>query len=229
GLEAPPRVNERWRYMNLPEVKVSERFTGQPGAGADLRNYLKQIDNIRHRWTREGLEAEEFYRGLSNTLAGEAETYYRIIKTNLLCKYRNRGSEDWGIVEEFLDKLKQQFSMQTPEKIHERRLIGKFLNGMDQSMVKELWSKVFEMGWEASLQQVYELACRYETGLKLYELERAESRNAERRRGVWMATPQVDSVRREEAPVADRRQCHRCWQTGHIQRDCSHAPRCDTC
>ncbi|CAI7806360.1 unnamed protein product [Closterium sp. NIES-53] len=67
-------ISMRWHYTMLPKVEVPERFSGEARRGPSLKNYLMQLENLRARWERDHLASDEFFRGLANTLTGEAKT-----------------------------------------------------------------------------------------------------------------------------------------------------------
>ncbi|CAI7789204.1 unnamed protein product [Closterium sp. NIES-54] len=111
----------RWRYTMLPKVEVPERFSGEVRCGPSLKNYLMQLENLRARWERDRLDAGEFFTGLANTLTGEAETYYRICRRELLDWAAQAPAGKRDPTRRFLEMLREQFPLQTPERVVEFR------------------------------------------------------------------------------------------------------------
>ncbi|CAI7834033.1 unnamed protein product, partial [Closterium sp. NIES-53] len=115
-------------------------------------------------------------------------------------------------------------------------LVSKFLdgldntmgNGLDNTMGNRLRMKVYEMGADTTLDEVFELAEKMELAQRKYEAYRP--RTMERsRRPTWAAA----IIPEEKDKAVDRgenrpetRTCHRCGQPGHICKDCKN---CDSC
>ncbi|CAI7756882.1 unnamed protein product [Closterium sp. NIES-53] len=107
-------------------------------------------------------------------------------------------------------------------------LISKFLGGLDGAPGGGLRMRVYELGAEARLDEVFDLAEKVELAQRRYEayLPRPAERS---RRLTWAAAMIPEGGGRTdgrgEAGV-DTRTCHRCGQLGHIRRDCKN---CDGC
>ncbi|CAI7909129.1 unnamed protein product [Closterium sp. NIES-54] len=107
-------------------------------------------------------------------------------------------------------------------------LVSKFLDGLDNTMGNGLRMKVYEMGADTTLDEVFELAEKMELAQRKYEAYRP--RTMERSRGpTWAAViipEEKDKAvgRGENRP--ETRTCHRCGQPGHICKDCKN---CDSC
>ncbi|CAI5461252.1 unnamed protein product [Closterium sp. Yama58-4] len=107
------------RYATLPKIEVPERFAGTPGVGSSLKNYMMQIRNAQYRWMKDGLETEDFFRGLSNTVTGEAETAYGMELERMLSEPAQATGVTWDVVTQFFDTLRRHFPVQTPERVRE--------------------------------------------------------------------------------------------------------------
>ncbi|CAI7791159.1 unnamed protein product [Closterium sp. NIES-54] len=70
----------RWTTAGLPKFEVAERFTGIPGEGPSLKNYMMQLEIVKYCRERDGMDPGEFFRRMVVTLAGKAETYYRMVR-----------------------------------------------------------------------------------------------------------------------------------------------------
>ncbi|CAI5476283.1 unnamed protein product [Closterium sp. Yama58-4] len=107
------------RYTALPKIEVPERFAGTPSVGSSLKNYMMQIRNAQYRWMKDGLEPEDFFRGLSNTVTGEAETAYGMELERMLSEPAQASGVTWDVVTLFFETLKRHFPVQTPERVKE--------------------------------------------------------------------------------------------------------------
>ncbi|CAI5458358.1 unnamed protein product [Closterium sp. Yama58-4] len=222
------------RYAALPKIEVPERFAGTPGVGSSLKNYMMQIRNAQYRWMKDGLEPEDFFRGLSNTVTGEAETAYGMELERML----SEPAQANGVTTAFKRKPGESL-LATYGRLRELaadmecrdewRLVSKFLNCVDERVAGDVRGRVFEMGPSATLEHAYERAKKHEIGLRLYEMERGVMHSEERRKPAWAAVATGESSSRRGPREAETRRCHRCGQEGHLQRDCSRPPRCDHC
>ncbi|CAI7921020.1 unnamed protein product [Closterium sp. NIES-53] len=107
-------------------------------------------------------------------------------------------------------------------------LISKFLGGLDDALGGGLRMRVYELGAEAALEEVFELAEKVELAQRKYEayLPRPTERS---RRPTWAAAMIPEERGRADTRAemrADTRTCHWCWQVGHLRKDCKNCGGC---
>ncbi|CAI7845143.1 unnamed protein product [Closterium sp. NIES-54] len=254
----PGGASESWGEgrggaARAPQVEVPARFSGDQRARPTLKNYLMQVGNVRYRCDGHNVDPVDFFLSLPNTLEGEAETLYRMRMEELLWRAGKYGEDP---TEAFLERLQRQFPGHTADRIREfqefRRgraeslltynnrlinvaedvkcadnslLISKFLGGLDEALGG---GGVYELGAEAALEEVFELAEKVELAQRKYEayLPRPTERS---RRPTWAAAMIPEERERADTRAemrADTRTCHRRGQVGHLHKDCKN---CDGC
>ncbi|CAI7765399.1 unnamed protein product [Closterium sp. NIES-54] len=248
----------RWRYTMLPKVEVPECFSGEVRRGPSLKNYLMQLENLRARWERDRLDAEEFFRGLANTLTGEAETYYRICRRELLDWAAQAPAGKRDPTRRFLEMLQEQFPLQTPKRVVEfrgfKRKSGESLlayygrlvelaedmNCVDQGRLvsKFLNGLSYELQRDVQV-KIFEMGAAATLGVAYETTKRVETgrrlfeveRTAERAPEHRRPAWSAAPVDREQPPRGrgDTRKCHNCGQMGHLRRDCRNPPACSIC
>ncbi|CAI7758131.1 unnamed protein product [Closterium sp. NIES-53] len=257
GFEEDVAVT-RWRYTMLPKVEVPERFSGEVRRGPSLKNYLMQLENLRARWERDRMDAEEFFRGLANTLTGEAETYYRICRRELLDWAAQAPAGKRDPTRRFLEMLREQFPLQTPERVVEfrgfKRKSGESLvayygrlvelaedmNCVDQGRLVSKFLNGLNYELQRDVQvKIFEMGAAATLGVAYETAKRVETgrrlfeveRTAERapeHRRPAWSAAPVDGERPPRGP-GDTRKCHNCGQMGHLRRDCRNPPACSIC
>ncbi|CAI7769995.1 unnamed protein product [Closterium sp. NIES-54] len=202
------------------------------------------------------MDPVDFFLSLPNTLEGEAETLYRMRMEELLWRAGRYGEDPTEAFLERLqrqfpghtaERIRefQEFSRGRAESLltyynrlinvaedvrctDNSLLISKFLGGLDEALGGGLRMRVYELGAEASLEEVFDLAERVELAQRKYEayLPRPTERS---RRPTWAAAIIPEGGGRTDArgeSGIDTRTCHRCGQPGHLRRDCKN---CDGC
>ncbi|CAI7787522.1 unnamed protein product [Closterium sp. NIES-53] len=241
---------------NTPRVEVPARFSGDQRGGPTLKNYLMQVGNVRYRCDRHNMDPVDFFLRLPNTLEGEAEMLYRMRMEELLWRAGRYGEDPTEAFLERLqrqfpghtaERIRefQEFSRGRAESLltyynrlinvaedvrctDNSLLISKFLGGLDEALGGGLRMRVYELGAEASLEEVFDLAERVELAQRKYEayLPRPTERS---RRPTWAAAITPEGGGRTDARGElgiDTRTCHRCGQPWHLRRDCKN---CDGC
>ncbi|CAI7861434.1 unnamed protein product [Closterium sp. NIES-53] len=202
------------------------------------------------------MDQVDFFLSLPNTLEGEAETLYRMRMEELLWRAGRYGEDPTEALLERLqrqfpghtaERIRefQEFSWGRAESLltYNNRLIyvaedvrctdnslliSKFLGGLDEALGGGLRMTVYELGAEASLEEVFDLAERLELAQRKYEayLPKPAERS---RRPTWAAAIIPEGGGRTDGrgeSGTDTRTCHRCGQPGHLRRDCKN---CDGC
>ncbi|CAI7795418.1 unnamed protein product [Closterium sp. NIES-53] len=106
-------------------------------------------------------------------------------------------------------------------------LISKFMGGLDEGLSGGLRMRVYELGADATLEEVFELAEKVESAQRRNEVYLP--RVAERKRATWaVAMTHGDEGREEQRQEGrpDTRTCHRCGQKGHIRINCRNYDVC---
>ncbi|CAI7732517.1 unnamed protein product [Closterium sp. NIES-53] len=210
-----------------------------------------QVSNVKYHCDRSGMDPVDFFLSLPNTLEGEDHMRME----ELLWRARRYGEDP---TEAFLERLQRHFPGNTAERIKEfqefrrgreeslltyyNRLINlaedvrcsdgslliKFLEGLDEALGWGLRLRVYELGAEASLYEVFDLVERVELAQRKYEayLPKPVERS---RRLTWAAAIIPEGGGRTDGrgeTGIETRTCHRCRQPGHLHRDCKN---CDGC
>ncbi|CAI7876468.1 unnamed protein product [Closterium sp. NIES-53] len=207
---------------------------------------------------RDRLDPEEFLRGLANTLTGEAETFYRISRQELLGWTARAALGERDPMARFLSMLEDQFPVQTPERVSEFR---DFPRRTGESLLA-YYGRLVELAEDMSCHDSGRLVRKFLNGLH-YELrcdvsvrvfdmgarvtlkevyEVVKRMETGRRLYEIEATTDRSGEQRRSAWAAtpaewekplrrkgDERRCHNCGQLGHLRRDCHNPPACSTC
>ncbi|CAI7897156.1 unnamed protein product [Closterium sp. NIES-54] len=225
----------RWKATNLPKVEVAERYTGIPGVGPSLKNYLMQLETVRYCWERDGYDPAEFFRKMVGTLAGEAENFYRLTRDEVL--EEQAEGEIVNPTARFLQLLRKEFAGQTKvrtprisrrslESTDERLLVRKFVRGLDEELKGVVRSTVYSIGANVTLKEVYLLTKKTEKAQRPQDLEDSEGKS--RAKTSWAAAAVPDPASGGSSR-ADPRLCHTCGEHGHLKRDYPNAPTCEQC
>ncbi|CAI7844974.1 unnamed protein product [Closterium sp. NIES-54] len=245
----------RWKATNLPKVEVAERYTGIPGVGPSLKNYLMELETVEYCWERDGYDPAEFFRKMVGTLAGEAETFYRLTRDEVLEELAE--GEIVNPTARFLQLLLKEFAGQTEARVEEfrdfrrkkeesllanycrlrelaedlestdeRLLVRKFVQGLDEELKGVVRSTVYSIGADVTLKEVYLLTKKTEQAQRLLDLEDSEGKS--RAKMSWAATAVPDPASGGSSR-AKTRLCHTCGEHGHLKRDCPNVPTCEQC
>ncbi|CAI5464774.1 unnamed protein product [Closterium sp. Yama58-4] len=149
------------RYAALPKIEVPERFAGTPGIGSSLRNYMMQIRNAQYRWQKDGLDPEDFFRGLSNTVTGEAETAYGLELERLLSEAGQTRGITWEVVPDFFAMLRRHFPVQTPQRMRE---FAEFRRREGESLLS-CYGRLRELASDMECRDERRLVTKFLTGL----------------------------------------------------------------
>ncbi|CAI7786097.1 unnamed protein product [Closterium sp. NIES-54] len=145
-----------------------------------------QISNVKYRCDRSGMDPIEFFLSLPNTLGGEAETLYRMKIGEWLRRAEEDGEDPTVLFLDRLRKQFPGHTAQRIREFQEFRrrdeeslltyygrlmnlaedvvctdssmIISKFLNGLDKGLAGGLRMRVYELGAEATPEEVFELA-----------------------------------------------------------------------
>ncbi|CAI7842357.1 unnamed protein product [Closterium sp. NIES-53] len=214
-----------------------------------------QISNVNYRCDRSGMDPIDFFLSLPNSLGGEAEALYRMKMGDWLRRADEDDEDPTVLFLERLRKQFpghtaarirefEEFRRRDEESLltYYRRLmnlaedvvcmdssmiISKFLNGLDKGLAGGLRLRVYELGANASLEEVFELAERVELAQRKYEVYLP--RATEMKNPTWAAAMVPETGGREEGRQergAETHTCHQCKHLGHLMRNCRN---CDTC
>ncbi|CAI7898462.1 unnamed protein product [Closterium sp. NIES-53] len=203
--EQGPPPTCRWNSASLPKVEVADRYTGIPGVGPTLKNYVMQLETAQYCWERGGFDPQEFFRKMVVTLAGEAETFYQMVRGEVLDELEQ------GLIENptkrFIQLLKREFIEQPKARLEEFRefrrrkeesllayynrlqelaedlekrdewlLVQNFVRGLDDDLRPVVRTAVYGIGADVTLKEVYGVAKRTEHAQLLLELDDGELR-----------------------------------------------------
>ncbi|CAI7911866.1 unnamed protein product, partial [Closterium sp. NIES-53] len=189
------------------------------------------------------------------TLAGEAETFYRLTRDEVLEELAE--GEIVNPTARFLQLLLKEFAGQTKARVEEfrdfrrkkeesllanycrlhelaedlestdeRLLVRKFVQGLDEELKGVVRSTVYSIGADVTLKEVYSLTKKTEQAQRLLDLEDSEGKS--RAKTSWAATAVPDPASGGSSR-AETRLCHTCGEHGHLKRDCPNAPTCEQC
>ncbi|CAI7885100.1 unnamed protein product [Closterium sp. NIES-53] len=156
-----------------------------------------QVGNVKYHCDRSGMDLVDFFLSLPNTLEGEAKTLYRMRMEELLWRAWRYGEDPTeAFLERLQRKFPGNTAEQIKEFQEFRRgraeslltyysrlinlaedvrcsdgslLISKFLEGLDEALGGGLRMRVYELGVEASLEEVFDFAERVELAQRNYE------------------------------------------------------------
>ncbi|CAI7799199.1 unnamed protein product [Closterium sp. NIES-53] len=189
------------------------------------------------------------------TLAGEAETFYRLTRDEVLEELAE--GEIVNPTARFLQLLLKEFAGQTEARVEEfrdfrrkkeesllanycrlrelaedlestdeRLLVRKFVQGLDEELKGVVRSTVYSIGADVTLKEVYLLTKKTEQAQRLLDLEDSEGKS--RAKMSWAATAVPDPASGGSSR-AKTRLCHTCGEHGHLKRDCPNVPTCEQC
>ncbi|CAI7895581.1 unnamed protein product [Closterium sp. NIES-53] len=76
-----------------------------------------QLETVQFCWERDGFDPQEFFRKMAETLAGEAETYYRMMRGEIL-EELDCGEKE-NLTQRFLQLLRREFTGQTRARVED--------------------------------------------------------------------------------------------------------------